>query len=78
MTRRFSRGPSNWRYNVIKRYKHRAQNFLEKAETLEQKAAWSEVIRWFDSILEWKYIRATGDLALPAKAIIEIEEMTQP
>ena len=48
------RRASNWRYRTIKKYKHKAQKFLENATTPEQREAWTRVINWYNSILDKK------------------------
>ena len=65
MTRRSIRNSSNWRYRVIKRYKRRATHFLDIATSEEEKKAWLEVIKWFDTILNKRFVNSNGAIAIP-------------
>jgi hypothetical protein len=56
---------SNWRYRVIKRYKHRAQEFMTQAVSQEEQNAWKKVVDWFDSILRLdRFVKDNGDIGL--------------
>ena len=68
------RSTGSWRYRTIKHYKHRAQKFQDQAETPEGEAAWGLVIKWFDSILDRKYINENDAIALPPVTIEELED----
>ena len=65
------RNNSNWRYRVMKQYKHRAQTFLERSKTNEEKEAWKKVIQWLDTILNRRYLTPTGAIGIP-KSNIEL------
>ena len=44
--------PANTRYHLIKNYKKKAFIFYQKAQTVEEKKAWLEVMNWFNTILK--------------------------
>jgi len=59
------RSPSNWRYIIIKKYKHRAEKFYNESKTVEEKMAWSKVIKWFNDILTRKrFITFSGAIGI--------------
>ncbi len=71
MAHRGLRGPSNWRYRVIKGYKQRAEQFRDRSQTDEQRQAWSEVVSWFNSILkDNRIITPTGAIGLLENPIV--------
>jgi len=66
------RSASNWRYRIMKKYKRRAEKFLERSESLEEKKAWLNVIKWFDAIINRKrFTNPNGAIGIPQD---EIEE----
>lgn len=50
----------SWKYRVLKKWKHRAEAFRQKARTVEGRRAWSEVLKWIDSILMLKRLNKNG------------------
>jgi hypothetical protein len=67
-----ARTPENWRYYIMKKYRNRATIFYDKSKTTEQKAAWLEVINWFNSILkENRCITPSGAIGLKIDPAIE-------
>ena len=72
---RGSRSPNSWRYSVMKQYRRRTSDFMDRASTVEEKLAWMEVMKWFDSILSHKkYDSEKGTIILPQ---IDIEKLNQ-
>ena len=61
----------HWRYKVMKLYRRRAQRFRDLSLTFEEKQAWGKVIKWFDSILDYRYLNEGGAICIP-----EIEELS--
>jgi hypothetical protein len=65
---------SNWRYRVIKKYKHRAQKFMLEAASQEEQNAWKKVVDWFDSILRLdRFVKESGSLGLVQVEIGEVQ-----
>ena len=61
---------SNWRYRVIKKYKHRAQKFRDETNLEAERNAWQKVVDWFDSILRLdRFVKPNGDIGL-----VQVEE----
>jgi len=64
----------SWRYHIIKHYRRRAQKFLDESKTVEEMKAWGEVVEWFDSILQMRYLtRRKAICALPKLKVEELE-----
>jgi hypothetical protein len=68
------RNSGNWRYRVIKHYKHRAEHFLEQASTEAERQAWTKVVAWFDDILSRKRLSHSDSLVIPKVNVIEVEQ----
>ena len=68
------RNSSNWRYRVMKKYKHRAEKFLRQADTKEERDAWQTVVKWFTDILSRRRMTPNGAIGLPKQAFRDILE----
>lgn len=67
------RSTGSWRYQIIKGYKNRAKKFQDKATTVEEKLAWLKVIKWFESILDYKQMNDNDVIVLPPVKLEELE-----
>lgn len=64
-----------WRRRVIKHYQRRAEKFIDRAKTPEEKMAWMEVSKWFDDILDKsKFNSKRKTIGIPQ---IEIDKLNQ-
>lgn len=66
------RSASNWRYNVIKRYKKRAETFRRQSETFEEREAWKKVSSWFNDILKTRFLNSSGAIGIPQVQLLEV------
>jgi len=67
------RSASNFRYKLIKKYKHRAEKFMLNSITAEEREAWAKVVSWFDSVLK-NNREITKDESIGLRKIEEEEE----
>ena len=70
------RSYANLKYKLIKGMRNRALTFRDGAKTIEEKKAWDEVVKWFNSFLkpEYRIFTRNGAIGLPI-GIHKIEEI---